>query len=200
MKRNIRKPALLVIITVIATFTLAATVLADPSGRRSIQGRYAATGGGTCFVAPSGFDNLVPIDGVFELMTYTVEAFFTFKHDGTGHVERTTPTILNAGNEFPFSHPIATIAEDSWDFRYEVKPDGSITLTQVPGTYTGEFISGLLAGFTYQMEGRNRRGSVSPDGKTIILNGGSPDFVTQPGNEKWQMVCNDSAVLIWQHY
>ena len=149
-------------------------------------------------VAYLGFDNLVPIDGIYDLMTFSIEAVFTFTHHGRGNVERTCPTILLTANLFGVAYPFATIAKDSWDFTYEIEPDGSITLTQVPGSHTGEFISGPIA-FPYKNEGRNRRGTVSPDGKTIILNGGSPDFVTNFEGGAFQMICNDSAVLIWQH-
>jgi hypothetical protein len=199
MKGNIKRLAVLVIINVIVPFIMAATVPADASGHRSLRGQYAATGGGTCFVAPLGFDNLVPIGGVFDLMTFSIEAVFTFNRDGKGNVERTCPTILLTANLFGVAYPFATIAKDSWDFTYAVEPDGSITLTQVPGSHTGGFISGPLDGIPYNNEGRNRRGTVSPDGKTIILNGGSPDFVTNSEGGPFQMICNDSAVLIWQH-
>jgi hypothetical protein len=194
-----KKLAVFVVVATIATLILAATVPADASGHRTIRGQYAATGGGTCFVAPLGFDNLVPIGGIYDLMTFSIEAVFTFTRDGTGNVERTSPTILHTANLFGVPYPFATIAKDSWDFTYAVEPDGSITLTQVPGSHTGEFISGPLTGFPYNNESRNRRGTVSPDGKTIILNGGLPDFVTNSEGGAFQMICNDSAVLIWQH-
>ena len=59
MKGNIKRLAVLVIITVIATFVMAATVTAGSP--IDITGQYAATGSGTCFVAPFGFDdNLQP--------------------------------------------------------------------------------------------------------------------------------------------
>ncbi len=197
MKKNTVKLMVITIITLISIFIMSAIVMAYPGGIRSIRGTYADTGSGTCFIAVNGFQNLVPNDGIYELITYTIEAVFTFKNDGTGHVIRTTGSIFLAGNEFPFPQPSATNANDSWDFTYEVKADGSITLTQVPGTYTGEFISGPPAGFKYQQDGRNLRGKISPDGKTIALNGGSPGFITTPGDEKWQGICNESNVLIW---
>jgi len=204
MKGNMKKLVLFVVIATIAIFTVVAMASAGDNLQKAIRGQYAATGGGTCLVAPNGFDNLVPKPlppevGVFGLMTFTVEAVFTFTRDGKGHVERTCPTIHHAGNDFPLPYPFATIAEDSWEFTYEVETDGSITLTQVPGSHSGKFISGLLKDFPYINEGRNRRGKVSPDGKTIILNGGSPDFVTNSEGGTFQMICNDSAVLIWQH-
>jgi len=199
MKGNMKKLAVFVVITTIAIFTVVAMASAGDNRQKAIQGQYAATGGGTCFIAPLGFDNLVPNGGIFDLMTFSIEAVFTFNRDGTGNVERTCPTILLTANLFGVASPFATIAKDSWDFTYAVEPDGSITLTQVPGSHTGEFISGPLTGFPYNNESRNRRGTVSPNSKTIILNGGSPDFVTNSEGGEFQMICNDSAVLIWQH-
>jgi len=61
MKGNIKRLAVLVIITVMATFMMAATVTAGSP--IDITGQYAATGGGTCLVAFGGFDednNMVP--------------------------------------------------------------------------------------------------------------------------------------------
>ena len=54
MKANIKKLALLMIITVIATFILAATVTADRPG--NLRGQYAATGSSTCLIAVCGFE------------------------------------------------------------------------------------------------------------------------------------------------
>ena len=137
-------------------------------------------------------------------MTFSIEAVFTFTRDGKGHVERTAPTVTHTGNPGTLFYPYAWTAKDSWDFTYEVERDGSITITQVPGSHSGIGISGFMKDLVFKNEGRNRRGTVSPDGKTIILNGGEPDFVTFdsptfPGCEVPQMICNDSAVLIWQH-
>jgi hypothetical protein len=198
MKGNMKKLVLFVVIATIAIFTVVAMATAGDNRQKAIRGQYAATGGGTCFVAYLGFDNLIPNSGIFDLMTFSIEAVFTFTRDGTGNVERTCPTVFHTANPQTL-YPYATIAKDSWDFTYAVEPDGSITLTQVPGSHTGGFISGPLDGIPYNNEGRNRRGTVSPDGKTIILNGGSPDFVTNSEGGPFQMICNDSAVLIWQH-
>jgi hypothetical protein len=199
MKGDINKLVLLMIIIVMASFILATTVTAGQPYHRAIRGQYAATGGGTCFVAFLGFENLVPKDGAYVLMTFSMEAVFTFYRDGTGHVERTNPTVIH--NPSPFApYPCAGISKDSWDFTYEVKRDGSITLTEVPGSHSGEFTSGpWVALGEYHDEGRNWRGTVSPDGKTIILNGGLDDIITSPSNPGTEIICNVSAVLTWQH-
>ena len=205
MKANIKKLVLLMIITVIATFMMAATVTADPPGHRSIQGVYAATGSGTCFVAPFGFNgNLVPNPapdgtGAYMLMTFTMEGVFTFYRDGTGHIERPhCPVVIVYPPPF-VPYPSAGDSKDSSDFTYEVERGGKITLTQVPGSHSGEFTDGPLDGYTYQNENRNWWGKVSPDGKTIVLNSGLPDIITSPPPSVEGLICNGSAVLIWQH-
>ncbi len=197
MKRNIRKPVLLVIITVIVPFIMAATIAAKPAGKLYIEGVYAATGSGSCLVAPFGLTNLVPNDGIYMLMTFTMEGVFTFYRDGTGHAERAScPTIIHTPS--PFSpYPNASDGKDSWNFTYQVERDGSIILTQVPNSHSGEFTSGpFIALGQYHNNGRNWRGTVAPNAKTIILNGGLPDIITSPSSEEG-IVCNTSAVLIW---
>ncbi len=203
MKGNIKKLVLLMIITAIASFIFAAKVKAAEPYPLAIQGRYAATGSGTCFVAPLGFNgDLAPNAGIYMLMTFTMEGVFTFYRDGTGHIERPhCPTVIHYPPPPFVSSPFAGDSKDSSDFTYDVERDGSITLTQVPGSHSGEFTSGPLVAIVgqYHNEGRNWRGTVSPDGKTIILNGGLPDIITSPPPNGENIICNTSAVLIWQH-
>ena len=154
MKGNIKRLAVLVIITVMATFMMADTVTAESRTHRFIQGQYAATGSVTCLVAFEGFDddlvpNPVPAPDPtpttgptirYQLLTCSMEGVFTFYRDGTGHGERpNSPCVIHSG---PPGAPFAANSQDSWDFTYEVKRDGSITLTQEPGTHSGSFTSG----------------------------------------------------------
>jgi len=135
-----------------------------------------------------------------------MEAVFKFYSNGYGTVARTNPTIDH-------TNPSLALTEDGWKFKYKVNRDGSITLTQLcePGKPTGVYILGgpPPGGFEYYNNNRNWRGTVSPDGKTIILNGGYPDIIknidqSPDGNcaaidGAPEIVCNVSAVLIWQH-
>ena len=214
MKGNINKLALLMVIAVMATFVMAATVTAGSP--IDITGQYAATGSGTCFVAFYGLNdslmpNPVPSDRpedspsppwAYQLLTCTIEGVFTFYGNGTGHAVRpSNPCIIHSGPPFA---PAAADSMDEWDFTYKVEHDGQVTLTQVPGSHSGEFTSGILEGFAYSNENRNWHGKVSPDGKTIILNSGLPEIITSPPYEDGtpnpeNLVCNVSAVLIWQH-
>jgi hypothetical protein len=211
MKSSMKKLTVLGMIAAIAMFAVVAMASAfdRDDHPKAIQGQYAATGSGTCYVAPFGLDdNLVPINGAYMVMTFTMEGVFTFYPDRKGHIERPhcpvvilTPTPYN-----PPSCPSCSLAgdsKDSSDFTYEVEREGSITLTQVPGSHSGEFTSGpLVAIGTYHNNGRNWRGTVSPDGETIILNSGLPDIITSPGQTPPNpegIICNTSAVLIRQH-
>jgi hypothetical protein len=200
MKANIKKLVLLMTITLIATFMMAATVTADPPGNRSIRGVYAATGSGTCLIAPLGFTNFVPNGGLYMTMTFTMEGVFTFYGDGTGHIERPHAPVVIHNSSLGVPFPSAGDSKDSSDFTYKVEGGGKVTLTQVPGSHSGEFTDGPLKGFIYHNENRNWWGTVSPDGKTITLNSGFPDIITSPSSEPEEgLICNGSAVLIWQH-
>ena len=57
MKGNMKKLVLFVVIATIAIFTVVAMATAGDNHQNAIRGQYAATGGGTCFLAHCGFDN-----------------------------------------------------------------------------------------------------------------------------------------------
>jgi hypothetical protein len=203
MKRSMKKLAVFVMMAAIAIFIAAATASAGDRDDhpKAIEGKYVATGSGTCFAAPFGLDaQLLPIGGVYLIMPFTMEGVFTFYPGRTGHIERPhCPVVILTPTPWS-SYPSAGDSKDSSDFTYEVERDGSITLTQVPGSHSGEFTSGpLVALGPYHNNGRNWRGTVSPDGKTIILNSGLPDIITSPPPNPEGIICNGSAVLIWQH-
>jgi hypothetical protein len=231
MKGNAKRLAVLVIITIIATFMMADTVTAEWRKHRFIQGVYAATGSGTCLAAlyglnpdltPKAVPDVIPEGAppfAYQLLTCTTEGVYTFHPNGKGHAVRpSNPCIIHDGREggipgvppgIPFNPPFAPAAADSKDkfrFTYEVKRDGSITLTQVPGSHRGSFVSGPPAedpntpddDFKYSNENRDWHGKVSPDGKTILLNAGLPDIITTVGKPE-NLVCNLSSVLIWMN-
>jgi len=229
MKGNIKRLAVLVIITVIAIFMMAATVTAEWHKHGSmwghfespidITGQYASTGGGTCIVAPAGFDeNLQPksitipdtdppvVVYPYQLFTCSCESVFTFKRDGTGYIERICPCISHNPPP-PYDPPLrqlpfAANSTDFMEFTYQVGRDGSITLTQVPDSHVGCFTSGPDAFVAdvgvYHDKGHKWRGNVSPDGKTIILSSGLDDKITPPFSIVPEKICNMSDVLIWQ--
>jgi hypothetical protein len=210
MKANIKKLVLLMIITVISTFVLAATVTADPPGHLSIRGQYAAIGFQTCLLAQCGFlDNYVPRGASFgfgSIQSLSIEGVFKFEPDGTG-----TASITKRSINFPPTMPTipsasAGIAIDTWMFTYTVTGDGSYTMEPDPGTYISTWTEGPYVPASYTMSGWLFNGTITPDGKTITLNTGVPTVATlyppiipSPNCTRPQLICNTSAILIWQH-
>jgi hypothetical protein len=211
MKGNIKKLAVFVIITVIAMFIPVAMASADPPGPHAIRGKYAGTGGGTCLLAPYGFDPTKPgvpmygALGAWLIQTVNSEGVWYFEGDGTGSV-----TSQNRAVTLPYTSPSGPVPPSvgvqnvSFLFHYTVTDDGVISITGDPGTYIAQWIYGPSAPKTYHLNGFSRTGTITPDGKTITLNGGAPDvmdfiapFVDLPPAA--QIVCNFSSVLIWQH-
>ena len=215
MNRNIRNLVVIVIITVIAPFMLAACATTSPSAPQGIRGQYDFTGGGTALIAFLGFEpNLRPKGppGAYIFQTFSTEGVYTFQRDGTGSFKTLThfatlpfttpnpnpppPTITN-----PSSSGSANV---TFLFHYTVTKDRKITITADPGTYATEWKSGPNTGNTSHIDGMVRTGFISPNGKTITLTGGAPSvmsFIAPFGNmpPTTQMILHSSAVLFYQH-
>ena len=215
MKRNIRNLVVIVTITVITPFMLAACATISPSVPQGIRGQYASTGGGTSLLAPLGFEtNLRPKGppGAYMFQTFNVEGVYTFKGDGTGsykglnHVVNLPFTMPNP-NPPPPTITVPSNAGSSnvtFLFHYTVTNDRKITIKADPGTYKTEWKSGPNAGNTSHFDGMVRTGFISPDSKTITLTGGAPSvmsLIPPFGNmpPTTQMVLHSSAVLFYQH-
>jgi hypothetical protein len=182
MKDNIKKLTLLMIITVIATFILAATVMADPP--RYLRGQYVGTGGGSSFVAFCGFTsstNLVPnyvsLGVTYLLQTYSQKTVTTYNPDGTGS-QTGTKHVITFNPSPSFEYPWAGEQSFSSRFTYVIGPDGTITITTVPNTYTFTWTSGPDVGYTNTVYQITTVGYVSKDGKTIISDTGEPPVAT----------------------
>jgi hypothetical protein len=204
MKRSMKKSAVFVMMAAIAMFILAATVTADPPG--NLRGQYAATSEATCMIAPFGFNpNLTPINGLGIISMQNREGIFTFENDSTGSVTQ-NGSVINLSYIGPGGvtvPPSAASQTISWDFTYTVTDGGMITITQVPRTYFVTFTSGPNKGLTYQVEGVSIKGTITPDGKNITLNGSSSNLFTLSGPNLPPIgsnhSCSSSSVLIWQH-
>ena len=182
MRGNIKKQAVLVTIAIMALFIMADMASAWPPRHHGIQGQYAATGGGVVLLAPFGFNpNLTPINNVGIINWTSREGVFTFKHHGTGSatsLERTVTSPYQIPGNPPTSVPASAGSwVDSFDFTYTVTHDGKITITPDSGTYTSEWKTGPSSGIHY-IEGASFEGTITPDGKTITLNGGAPEVRT----------------------
>jgi hypothetical protein len=210
MKGNIKKLAVLGIITMLTLFIMAVMASAEP-----IKGQYAGTGEGMCILAPFGFkpdstpsciqtpqgNTVCP--GIIQ--SWSSEAVYSFNKDGTASltalIQWVIPSFEGPSGIVP---PSAGTQKLSANLHYNVTSEGKITITADPGTYTMEWISGPNANKTYHSNGWARRGTVAPDGKIIILNSLvtdvmplMPPYVDMPPTS--QAVCNGSNVLIWQH-
>jgi hypothetical protein len=215
MKRNTRNLVVLTIITVIVPFMLAACATTSPSAPQAIKGQYAGVGEGRCVIAPLGFKpNLTPSciqtpqgTTVCPSITnsWTGDAVFSFNKDGTGSltslVQFVTDSFKGPSGLVPSS---AGAQKVSAKLHYNVTNEGKITITADPGTYTSEWISGPSVKKTYHMNGWARKGTVTLDGKMIMLNSlvadvmsFIPPLVDLPPTA--QGTCNGTNVLIWQH-
>ena len=212
MNRNIGNLVVIVTITIIAPFMLAACA---PSIPQVIKGQYNSTGEGLCLLAFLGFKpDLTPsctqtpqgttvCPGIIQ--SWSGEGVYSFNEDGTGTftalVQWVTPSFQGPSGIVP---PSAGAQKVSAKFHHNVTNEGKITITADPGTYTAEWISGPNAKKIYHIDGWARKGTVAPDGKTIIVNqlvtdvcSLKPPYVDLPPTA--QSVCNGSNVLIWQH-
>ena len=208
MKVNMKRLAVLVVITVMATFMMTAMAAA---GSLKTQGQYVSTGSGSCLLAMIGFDaeTGVPLgvsSGLWLIQTFTSEGVWTFERDGTGSFTGLNRSVTPPYNPPSAAYPPSVGAHSvSFDFQYTVA-DGVMSITADQGTYVIEWIYGPSAPKKYHLDGFSRTGAITPDGKTITLNGGVPDkmtFIPTTGDGAMppgaQNICNGSYVLIWQN-
>jgi hypothetical protein len=209
MKRNIKKLAVLVIVTVIALFIMVPWASADDHHwKNAIHGQYAMTGGNICLIAPGGFNpNLTPAaPGVGVIQTSSREGVFTFERDGTGSADVFSRNVsLTALPNGTVAAPSASTMDIAFDFTYTLEKGGTITMVVGPGPFTSTALTGPDAGKTFYITGvpMSLNGAITPDGKTITLNAGAPEVytITQKDNPNFsaQSICHASSVLIWQH-
>jgi hypothetical protein len=197
MKGNIKKLAIIVIITVMAPFVMAAVASADGHDWKAIHGEYAMTGGGNCIFSLSGFNPNFTPTGSYWHGSSLATGIWTFKRNGKGTVQQGTQLALTLPpSPIPTS---ASSAEFSFDFTYKVTDDGTITVDVVPGTFTGEYVTGPLAGvtFTYVTPTFSMLGMVSADHKTITLaSGNDVQQINLSNGMSVYSICNLARVLI----
>lgn len=204
MKTTIGKLAIFSVVVALGIFMVVASVSAGQHIPIAIRGQYAATSEGTCMVAPFGFNpNLTPINGLGIISIANRVGVFTFEKDGTGSATQDgsviTLSYIGPSGQVPPSAASQTL---SWDFTYTATDDGMITITQVPGTSSVEFTSGPSMGLTYEVEGTSLKGTITPDGKNINLNGSASNLLTLSGPNLPPIgsnhSCSSSWLLIWQ--
>lgn len=201
MKGNIKKMALLVIITIIALFIIAGTVSAEGSFPNPIKGEYAATGTGSCIIAPFGFTNFIPTpapDGKvpWALGISIYDAVYTFDGDGTGLM---SGTIRSIDQPSPLSGPVPMgwTADWTYKFTYSVTKEGFITFTAIPRTH--KVVRTGIGTVTFDVVPSH--GVISGDGKAITISCGPPALLklidgTTGESLGPQQVCVSSLVLL----
>lgn len=186
MKGNIKKLAVFVIIAAIAMFTMVGMASAnDHIGKNIIQGVYAITGTGSCFIAVNGFNaSLQPNDGpngmwLWGPLTYD-RGVITFNKDGTGSLtcifhafDSWSPFFIN-NLGFP---PDAGSATETWNFTYTMTDSHNMTINYVKGSYELNFTSGPNVGGPLGVSYIIMppvKGVVSSDGKILYASWGAP--------------------------
>jgi hypothetical protein len=194
MKGTIKKLGLLMIITVMAPFIMAAMASAHDHDWKGIHGEYAMMSSGTCLLSPGGFNpNYTPI-GPSSGGSNIATGIWTFERNGKGTLRQGTQLSLT----FPPSPSAsASVAEFSFDFTYKVTDGGTITVDMVPGTFKAEYVTGPLAGVTFTYE-FSLFGMVSQDHKTITLASGNEiKQINLSNGTSVYAICNMARVLIW---
>jgi hypothetical protein len=216
MKGNIKKLAVLVIITVIVPFIIAVTAFAGPPFPHSLQGQYAVAGSGAFLFAPLGFDTNLnaknAAEGNWILQTLNTGGVYTFNLDGTGGA-----AIEARGLVFPFTAPNPNpppprvpfppgVGKSSivFSFHYTMTDDGKITITADPGTYVTTPIIGPPMP-PIHWDGLKLEGFISGDGKMIVGNSGPPDIMSivppaGPYPPTSQIISNMSVVMTWRSW
>jgi hypothetical protein len=174
MKANMKKLAVVAIMTAIATFMAAAMASADDHHSNDIQGDYAMTGPGSCLYSRVPFNtNLTLPDSNNWIASKLTVGTWTFERDRTGKAQYMLYGIATSQAAFP----TATGDSDavSFEFTYTVTEDGTITGELKPGTYVDTFVKGPFAGLGLwsTFDKLSFFGMVSTDHKTLTLNSAS---------------------------
>lgn len=180
-----------------------------------IYGTYAMTGTGNCLWSPmtpngGGFDAQLQATGPFKFGThFGVDGVWHFEPNGTGNTTFTQFGITPPASTFPPSipYPNAASLAFSFQFTYTLTRDGLITVTMLPETLKGNFLTGPNANLnpekTFKLDKATFVGRVSWDQNTLTLNAENElqQFQTYVGTPPTlatvcPVICNSGRVLI----
>jgi hypothetical protein len=184
----------LVQITAALGMTLAGVAAAEEP--RMLSGIYAYTGGATCLTSVNGFTaNLVPVDAKTYSGSYNTAGTATFNADGSGTISgRVVYTNFPPALALPgFTYSPNTGSLDfSFSTTGSANPDGSFTVTPVPGTYVGRFLSGTRLGQTLTVNQPPARVVPSRDGSTLVESQSEPtqETISFSNNTAFPRICN----------
>lgn len=219
MKGNIRKLAVLGIISIIVPFILGACATTTPPAPHALQGKYVGAGVSTCLFAVCGFgNNNVPNipegpnkgwgSGAWSLSTNSHQIVMTLEPDGTGTVSEDIRSVTFNNTSPTVPWPSTGEMTDTHNISYMVAPDGTFTLRDVPGTFKSQGVSGAMKGQAFVLKDFFNTGHISPDGKVITMfdTGAPKTFIppmhicpvpTEPKPEAAE-VCNATFTLFKQ--
>ena len=175
MKRNIKMLAILVIVPVMALFTMCVISSSGKAIPHGIKGHFAARGNSFCWYALDGFDPNGIAKGDWSGGPSIFEAEYTFNNDGTGTASGEIRGLELGSPLAKTDQPSVWSGSFSQVFTYTVDGAGFITIT----TDLGEF-SILRPGFNpFYCDTWTSNGVLSTDGKTIMITSGPPTIFIQ---------------------
>jgi hypothetical protein len=146
-------------LSTIVAIALSLPAFADPP---QLKGDYAFTYNDFCLQSTSGFNpNGTPLAGPVEGTSTAGTGFEHFNGDGTGTVKIISNVEVTLAS-IPLGSSITTPVGGSFQFTYAFNPDGSFTMTTVPGTFIAPGSYSINPGFVWL-------GFISNDGKTHTL-------------------------------
>jgi hypothetical protein len=164
---------------------------ADPS---HLQGTYAFTGMSACIEdsASLGYNPDFTPKGPASFFDFTATGTRTFNANGTGTVNGTSVSMAAPPNASGSS------ATFTFQFTYTVAPGGVLSLTMVPGTFSGTVLTGPRAGQTYVNPVPFQTGQIGDNERSIVVSQPAPavETITYSNGDSFARVCNRSRVLI----
>jgi hypothetical protein len=156
------------------------------------HGTYAFTGSSACIQdsASLGFNTNFTPKGPAIYYESTVMGTRTF-NNGTGTVTGTSVTAGAPPSAFGSSTSF------TFQFTYTIDSSGMLSLILVPGTFSGQELTGPRAGQTYVEALPERTGQVNLDARNILISqpGTVVETVTYSNGDIVARICNVSRVL-----
>jgi hypothetical protein len=161
--------------------------------RSHLHGTYAFTGSSACVQdsASLGFNPNFTPKGPAIFFESAVMGTRTFEDNGTGTV---TGTSVSAGAP---PNAFASATNFTFHFTYTINAMGALSLTLVPGSFSGQELTGPRAGQTYVEAVPERTGQVSEDARNILISqpGTVVETVAYSNGDMLARVCTASRVL-----
>jgi hypothetical protein len=153
---------------IIVALGLTLPAFADPP---QLKGDYAFTYTDFCLQSTSGFNaNLTPLAGPVNAASTGATGFEHFNGDGTGTVQIISNVAITLAST-PLGSSASTPEGASFQFTYAFNPDGSFTMTVVPGTFIAPGSYSINPGFSWL-------GFISNNGKIHTLTAVPPVLQT----------------------